>query len=464
MNFFKKTERNASIVFQFTLWHVVAVTSLIFVLATAIFIFAGYFLMENSKQEILHVQNKILATVEEKDPSIQENLDDTLYPDYPNYFVKILDEEGETLAKTRGWSKEFEEEVEEDITIFGFPHFMWNDDRGLFYRDQLSWKGPEENGVIFYEVELNHINQFMILLLKIFLITSLLSLIATPLIIYQVTRRKMRPLLEIIQSVNKVKSYSDLKETIAVPHSPKELTDLAESINILLHRLEKQLEREKHFIANASHELRTPLTSFNGYINLMKRWGKNQPDVLEKSISALDSENRRMQRLIDQLMMLAKSEQSDLQFEKVDVIEVCKTAVQQVWKADGHISLIEEYEDQVIVQGEEGYLTQVLVILLDNAQRYSKDGGTVLLQVVEEDGKARIRVKDTGPGIPVEDQAKVFDRFYRVDKARSRETGGTGLGLAIAKELVELHGGEIVLESEVGKGSTFTVELPILKR
>ncbi|MGM7700265.1 sensor histidine kinase [Pseudalkalibacillus sp. Hm43] len=278
------------------------------------------------------------------------------------------------------------------------------------------------------------------------------------------TKRKLQPLLSIIHSVKKVKSYADLKEPIAVPDTPKELNDLAESINILLHRLGKQLEREKSFIANASHELRTPLTSFNGYINLIKRWGKDQPDVLETSIAALDSENNRMKRLLDQLMTLAKSEQIETQFKTVDLVDICKAAIQHVWNSESGIELVENYENHVFVKGDEGFLSQVVIILLDNAQRYSSEGDTVKIQLRHSDGHVKMSIADSGPGIPLEDQERVFERFYRVDKGRSREMGGTGLGLAIAKELVELHGGEISLESELGEGSTFRVLLPMSKK
>ncbi|WP_458026020.1 sensor histidine kinase [Pseudalkalibacillus sp. Hm43] len=464
MNLFRKGDKTSSIVFQFTIWHAITVVGMILILAVTILLFAGYFLMEDSKQEITNVEKKIVTQIGNNPESFQQAIDDTLYPDYPNYFVKVLTDEGDLLAKTRGWSKEFEEEVEEDISILGFPHYMWNDDRGLFYRDRLTWNSDGVNGTILYEVELNHINEFLILLFNIFLVTFLISVFTTPFIIYRMTKRKLQPLLSIIHSVKKVKSYADLKEPIAVPDTPKELNDLAESINILLHRLGKQLEREKSFIANASHELRTPLTSFNGYINLIKRWGKDQPDVLETSIAALDSENNRMKRLLDQLMTLAKSEQIETQFKTVDLVDICKAAIQHVWNSESGIELVENYENHVFVKGDEGFLSQVVIILLDNAQRYSSEGDTVKIQLRHSDGHVKMSIADSGPGIPLEDQERVFERFYRVDKGRSREMGGTGLGLAIAKELVELHGGEISLESELGEGSTFRVLLPMSKK
>ncbi|RLA95619.1 MAG: two-component sensor histidine kinase, partial [Deltaproteobacteria bacterium] len=193
---------------------------------------------------------------------------------------------------------------------------------------------------------------------------------------------------------------------------------------------------------------------------------QRRPEEYRRVLASCLEEVDRMSRIVDDLLTLARADMGALQLQKerVDLGEVAEG----VWRSLGRIAeekglrFTFQRDGEVAVWGDKDRLRQLLVNLVDNALKYTPPGGEVRLRVERDDTLALLTVQDTGEGIPPEDQERVFERFYRVDKARSRQRGGTGLGLSICKWIAEAHGGKISLESEVGKGSTFVVQLPLL--
>jgi len=193
---------------------------------------------------------------------------------------------------------------------------------------------------------------------------------------------------------------------------------------------------------------------------------QRRPEEYRRVLASCLEEVDRMSRIVDDLLTLARADMGALQLQKerVDLGEVAE----DVWRSLGRMAeekglrFTFQGDGEVAVWGDKDRLRQLLVNLVDNALKYTPPGGEVRLRVERDDTLALLTVQDTGEGIPPEDQERVFERFYRVDKARSRQRGGTGLGLSICKWIAEAHGGKISLESEVGKGSTFVVQLPLL--
>jgi len=220
----------------------------------------------------------------------------------------------------------------------------------------------------------------------------------------------------------------------------------------------------RQFSADASHELRTPLTIMRGEIELALRNPKNLEEYRAVLESALE-EIMRMTAIIDNLLVLAKADQGryHADFSEVDlgalVRELYEDSEVLAERKDIRVALRETADIRIV--GDRLRLRQLILNLIDNAIKYTPQGGTVTLALGREDGSARIEVSDTGIGIPADEQGKIFDRFYRVDKARSRELGGSGLGLSIAKWIAELHRGTITVRSSPHEGSTFTVLLPL---
>ncbi|WP_236692738.1 sensor histidine kinase [Aneurinibacillus tyrosinisolvens] len=450
---------NSTLMVRFTVWYIVSLLAVILLIGVIMIGTVGYFLFQNTKQEMEAIQYKLQAASQEDKVNWQETLDEILYPDHANYYIQINDAAGKTLAHSRGWERDFNSDDQQAQKNW-FKGLLWDDQDGLFFIDKKNWSQKNgKNGQMHIAVQLNNIENLLLLIVKVLGLTTLVGTIVGSFLIYHLTRRNMRPLFAITDAVDKIKHFSTLSQRIPVPKGPQELTNLSTTFNTMLNELEKQFEREKGFIADASHELRTPLTALRGHLKLLKRWGKDNPDILEKSIESMDEEGIRMQRLIVQLLELARSDHMQIKKTQVNVATVIKEAVEQSWQNSKDISLSVHADELICVMGDADQLRQIIVILLENAKKYTNTGGSVKVSACQERGIVKVSVQDTGIGIPEEDIPKIFDRFYRVDKTRSRKTGGTGLGLPIAKQLVELHKGTIEVESAVGKGSTFTIHL-----
>lgn len=241
-----------------------------------------------------------------------------------------------------------------------------------------------------------------------------------------------------------------LKGMMAVLH---DITDIR--------RLEKM---RSEFIANVSHELKTPITSVKGFTETLLDGAMEDEEALHHFLTIIHKESDRLHRLINDILHLSKIEQDmvPLELEPVNISEIVKHVADTVRKdvEKKGLELIIPDNREIWIEGQKDRIQQVVLNLVSNAVSYTPKGGKIWVSVVEGDNELEISVKDTGIGISKKDLPRLFERFYRVDKGRSRNSGGTGLGLAIVKHLVESHHGEIKVESEEGKGTTFTVILP----
>lgn len=298
-------------------------------------------------------------------------------------------------------------------------------------------------------------------------IFSMLAIFTLGVFGWWLTRRVFAPIEEITATAYRIGVNNDLAERIKTdPTSNDEVSRLGRAFNAMLERLEKSFKAQKQFIADSSHELRTPLTVIRGNVDLLKRNPDPQNQV--ESLQAIERESARMQRLVQDLLLLAQAdarqtvELMPLQLNDL-VLEIFKET--RVLADQRRQQLKLDKFDPVEVEGDADRLKRAILNLVDNAIKYTPEEGVITLSLIRGKEWARIVVSDNGPGIAAKDQALVFDRFYRVDKARNRALGaaggGTGLGLAIVKHIVEAHGGRITLESEQGKGSTFTIWLKV---
>jgi signal transduction histidine kinase len=257
-----------------------------------------------------------------------------------------------------------------------------------------------------------------------------------------------------------------LDQRLDVPQTEDELARLARTFNNVLGKTEEAFATQRQFVADASHELRTPLTAIRGNVDLLemqlKRTGSLDEEVAG-SILDLKRESGRMSRLTDDLLTLARSEAPGglvIQCRPVDLSAVAKDVVRSVLATGPGAALSIEGDEEVIVTGDRDRLEQVMLILCDNARRYTPADGSIVLRIAQERNGARFSVRDSGAGISEADQQRIFTRFFRADASRERASGGAGLGLAIARAIVSAHGGEIEVKSTLGEGSTFTVTLP----
>ncbi|MHB1043672.1 MAG: two-component system histidine kinase PnpS [Eubacteriales bacterium] len=226
-------------------------------------------------------------------------------------------------------------------------------------------------------------------------------------------------------------------------------------------------EMRSDFVANVSHELRTPLTSIRGFAETLLDGAMEDPELARSFLGIINTETERLTRLIDELLNLSRieSQESVLKIQLVEIGPLIENAVSvfQPRAAEKNLSIKVAGVPEKIppIQADPDLLTQVLINLIDNAVSYTPPGGEITLLVSEEGGEMKVDVRDNGIGIPPESLTRLFERLYRVDKARSREQGGTGLGLSIVKHIVEAHGGAVQVSSKVGEGSTFSFTLPL---
>jgi heavy metal sensor kinase len=282
---------------------------------------------------------------------------------------------------------------------------------------------------------------------------------------YWMSRRALAPVDDITQAANEISAYN-LSARLTVPHSGDELQRLAETLNQMLQRIEAALDRVTRFSADASHELRTPITVMRTRAEIALRRPRTAVED-RQTLEQLYSELVRTSELLDSLMLLARADfgAEQLRLAPANLDETLKDVVAQVAPiADGKgVSLYAELPCHAVwIAGDIQLLRRLFLILIENAVKYTPASGHVSVALGAEDGMAVVRVTDTGIGIAQNDLSHIFDRFYRGDKARSRELGGAGLGLSIGRWIAEAHGGSIDVESRTGAGSTFAVILPTL--
>ena len=304
-------------------------------------------------------------------------------------------------------------------------------------------------------------NDFITLLSKQLLASILISLLLTIFSGMYLMKKSLAPLRIISDTVKKIE-VTQLDNRITLSNKKNELNDLALTINQALDRIESGYKQQQQFINDASHELRTPITVIAGYVDLLDRWGKHDPDVLQESITAIKSETDYMRQLIERLLFFARTNSGTLQkhFIEIDASQLLLEAYSEVAliDKDHHIELTQN--DSAAIMAEPGSVKQMLRIFIDNAVKYTPAGGKISLSCQCRGDSVCYTIADTGIGIPKEDIPHVFERFYRVEQSRAKETGGSGLGLAIAQYIAKGNNAELRLESELHKGTTITISFP----
>jgi two-component system OmpR family sensor kinase len=262
----------------------------------------------------------------------------------------------------------------------------------------------------------------------------------------------------------------DLSRRVDHDDDGTELGQLAQALDDMLGQLEASFDeraaaqtRLEQFVADASHELRTPVTAIRGYAELYRGGGLEDRANLDRAMTRIEQESARMGGLVEDLLLLARlDEHRPLEHETVDVRALAADATSdlQAIEPERPVELHTSDDGPTIVRGDERRLRQVLANLLSNARMHTPAGTAVAVTVERTDETVRIVVADEGPGIAPADQRRIFERFYRTDRSRSRESGGSGLGLSIVAAVVAAHGGTVHVESEPGSGTTFTVDVP----
>ena len=340
-------------------------------------------------------------------------------------------------------------------------------DGSLQYRVLLQ-QGPR--GATFVTAaSLRPVDSAVNMLVRTLVLAGAAALAGASLLTWAVIRHDLKPVDRMVETAAAI-AAGDLSRRVPDADPDTELGRLGAALNNMLTQIEDGIRqrdaaeaRLRRFVADAAHELRTPLTSLRGYAELYRQGALPTPDAVSTAMSRIESEGARMARLVDDLLLLARTDQGRaLEKEPVDLVRVAREAAADFSAADPERPLETHFEGSAVVIGDPIRLRQVIDNLLTNVRIHTPARTPARLSVRRHGGWAELTVADAGPGIPPEDQARIFERFWRGDPSRGRKAGGgSGLGLSIVDSLVRAHGGEIAVESAPGQGSSFTLRLPL---
>jgi len=254
---------------------------------------------------------------------------------------------------------------------------------------------------------------------------------------------------------------SSLRVGLGPEPRPPELQQLADSLNTMWRRLDEAIKARETFVASTSHDLRTPLTILQGQMDVLLMQPSLDPET-RQSLETMNKEVRRLVKLTNNLLLSAQLQSGpSLAAKEVSLRGIVEEVVGDISTSAAHLNVGLSADEDVVVAGDQDLLKQAVLNVADNAVKFTPKGGWVQLSLERKDDWAIIQVSDTGQGIPAKDLRHVMEPFYRPDASTRTERGGTGLGLAIAKQVAELHGGEVLIQSQVGVGTTVKIVLPI---
>jgi two-component system sensor histidine kinase ArlS len=315
-------------------------------------------------------------------------------------------------------------------------------------------------GYIILLEDMSNLSKYMDSLLAVLIMGSIGAIFLSALGGYIISSTAVRPINQMISLVERIQA-DRLSERLSIPNGQDEIARLALTFNHMLDRIERSFEQQSRFVANASHEIRTPLTTIQGYANLLSRWGKNDPAILEKAIRVIQNESARLRDLANNLLTLASLEfYTNRVNEKASVDPIMEEIVESFAPLHPDISIFYDSGTHPTVAVAPDHLKQMIINVLDNAIKYTPSGGKVKIEIFTKHPYVVIEITDSGKGIPREDLPYITERFYRVEKSRGRRQGGAGLGLAIVNELINFYNGSFSIDSEVGKGTRVTIALP----
>ncbi len=344
-----------------------------------------------------------------------------------------------------------------DEDFYGRNHV--NDTPYMFMHRVFEYNGDTYEIVLFRKNTTE--NKTLYICLVIIIITNLISILVAVIIGKYISKKILSPIRAITEAAESISLY-DLSQRIEVPETKDEIQTLVITFNDMIERLQENFVKENRFISDASHELKTPIAIIQGYINMIDRWGKDDPEILEESISSIKSETEHMNKLIQQLLYLARDTQgqNQINLEIVSLNEIAEDVAKEIEVSNPEIitTFTSYANDDITVRADSHLLKQLIWIFAENGIKYSGDKQCHLtISIGYKNSKPYFAVEDNGIGMDSKAISKIFDRFYRYDESRNKKIEGNGLGLSIAKAIAKSLNARIEVESQVGVGSTFTV-------
>ncbi len=442
-----------SITFKTTTAYTLIFTFILLLLGTAITCGFGFFLLYQTNQTLDKSSQVITTLIRENQELPREKIKN--YVEIEGVTVRFLDKSGQTVYRSSepnaNTSSLTRTRISESISL----------DRDYFY-----FESPVKLNHAIRKIEVSKLlsreKRYLQYLLIGLGISFLLTLFITILSGSLTSRKMLRPIDQMTRTARSI-SAGDLTTRLDPVDSHDELKELALTFNEMLDRIQNSFDQQNVFVGDASHELRTPIAVIQGYANLLQRWGTEDPAVLNESIEAIKGEADYMKELVEKLLFLASTDKKKQRLESKPFAlhELIDEVLKESRLIDSEHQISSEINDQITLNGDRALIKQALRIFMDNSLKFTPAGGSIKLNSTLKGKTALITVADSGIGIAPEDLPYIFNRFYKSDKSRSRESGGAGLGLSIGKWIIEQHKGEIKAASILHQGTKITLSLPI---
>ncbi|WP_174615727.1 HAMP domain-containing sensor histidine kinase [Virgibacillus ihumii] len=432
---------------------------LVLLVNTAIYYMFHTMSLNGERAELTEQANEIVTALNDS-PNIAKS--DLLRAYLPtDGMIRVVGKDGNLLMSTltKDWSyKDLPSSYSKKQTSRIIP--LKDQANFLTVSKPIIWKNGEVATLQVYKQLVAH-TETMETLFYVLMVASIIVLIPTIIAGSLLGRFILNPIKSLTSTMKENISSTNWKKINLENRSRDELYEMEKTFNVMIDYLKDNFEKQEIFVSDASHELKTPISIVKSYAQLLKRRGRENPELINESVQAIDSEADRMQKLVEQMLLLAKNQEQGA-YSKLNIVQLAWATVDQFKGAYNRELIVETDSQDIYVNGNYDQLQQVIYILIDNALKYSDKSVNITLS--QQPSEVQINVQDYGQGIPQEEMEKIFDRFYRMEKSRSRELGGTGLGLAIAKAIMEKHHGSLSVISNPGEGSTFSMMLPTINR
>lgn len=446
-----------SISFKMTSVYTLIFSIILFLLSLGLIIGFRVFLLNEAKMELTKY-SEVAINYAKLDKDFQSlNIDIFSNIDYLTF--SVFDEKEKLLYSTKKDTRNVAFHKENST----YPLVNGLNQQFTFVTTKLD----SNNKIFFFQLskELYKENEYFGIFISIIFFINIFSLIITLSIGSKTSKKMLLPIKDMTKTTKAI-SINALQTRLNVSISKDELKDLAETINKMLDGIETSYEQQNQFVSDASHELRTPIAVIQGYANMLSRWGKDDKEVLEESIIAIKSEAEDMQQLVEKLLFLARSDKNTQKIEKQTfyINDLIDEIIKETKLIDTSHEIKTDINEEASMYADKKLLKQALRVFIDNSIKYTPKGGRIKLNSYIKKKNLMLEIIDTGIGIPKEDLPYIFNRFYRCDKSRTKESGGTGLGLSIAKWIIGKHNGSIVVESRPEMGTKISIGLPLINK
>ncbi len=455
-----------SIRFRLTLWYVLTVMATFVVIAWATYQYVNAMLISSLDTSVTNEVKWITSRLEkqrernESNDEVREDIRDHASYFPHKEFIEIWDSTGQIFHQSRNLSGDTLFFLLENIENHRWLLITLQDFRDHQLRLAMS---KTSSATILLGIPMESTTEVMSQLFDTLAWMSPLVMLIAVVGGTILAKKSLAKVNKVTETVKRI-TVERLHDRIPEPEINDEIGNLISTFNAMISRLDSSFEQMKQFSADASHELRTPLTVIRTQLESALD-SRRSPAELKKIVAHCLDETIRMSSTIENLLLLAKSDagQVTVRNDKVVLQKLMEEMYEEsiILASAKSITVQLQKADPATILGDEQRLRQMLLNLIDNAIKYSQYNGAINLSLVKNNGRATITVADNGIGIPAEEVPRIFDRFYRVDRARSREMGGAGLGLSITRWIVQAHGGNLTVKSEVNKGSEFTVVFPL---